>query len=59
MFITHLNKVYLFKFFFENFLGRDDPQWCYQNFINFRSLKNADDVRTQLARIMDKFNLKV
>lgn len=33
-------------------------QWCYDNFINYRALKNADDVRTQLVRIMDKFNLK-
>ena len=36
----------------------DDPQWCYDNFINFRSLKSADNVRNQLARIMDRFNLK-
>lgn len=33
-------------------------QWCYNNFVNYRALKNADNVRTQLARIMDKFNLK-
>nr|CAD2167331.1 unnamed protein product [Meloidogyne enterolobii] len=50
--LTLLNVYHAFK------QNRDDPQWCYQNFINFRSLKNADDVRTQLARIMDKFNLK-
>uniref|UniRef100_A0A915MWC7 RNA helicase n=1 Tax=Meloidogyne javanica TaxID=6303 RepID=A0A915MWC7_MELJA len=50
--LTLLNVYHAFK------QSRDDPQWCYQNFINFRSLKNADDVRTQLARIMDKFNLK-
>lgn len=39
-------------------LDREDVRWCYENFIHFRSLKNADDVRTQLARIMDKFNLR-
>ncbi|CAK5076938.1 unnamed protein product [Meloidogyne enterolobii] len=50
--LTLLNVYHAFK------QNRDDPQWCYQNFINYRSLKNADDVRTQLARIMDKFNLK-
>lgn len=37
---------------------QEDPQWCYDNFINFRSLKSADNVRQQLARIMDRFNLK-
>lgn len=40
------------------FADHDDPQWCYDNFINFRSLKSADNVRNQLARIMDRFNLK-
>ena len=38
--------------------GQEDPQWCYDNFVNFRSLKSADNVRQQLARIMDRFNLR-
>uniref|UniRef100_A0A1I7XZB9 RNA helicase n=1 Tax=Steinernema glaseri TaxID=37863 RepID=A0A1I7XZB9_9BILA len=50
--LTLLNVYHAFK------QNHDNPQWCYDNFINYRSLKNADDVRTQLARIMDKFNLK-
>lgn len=36
----------------------EDPTWCYDNFINYRSLKSADNVRQQLSRIMDRFNLK-
>lgn len=39
-------------------LGQEDPQWCYDNFVNYRSLKSADNVRQQLARIMDRFNLR-
>ena len=39
------------------FADHDDPQWCYDNFIQSRSLKSADNVRQQLARIMDRFNL--
>jgi hypothetical protein len=39
-------------------LDNEDAQWCYDNFINFRSLKSADNVRQQLSRIMDRFNLK-
>lgn len=39
-------------------LDHDDPQWAYDNFINYRSLKSADNVRQQLARIMDRFNLR-
>lgn len=33
-------------------------QWCYENFVNYRSMKSADNVRQQLSRIMDRFNLK-
>ncbi|KAF9819356.1 hypothetical protein SFRURICE_001558 [Spodoptera frugiperda] len=36
----------------------EDPHWCYDNFINYRSLKSGDNVRQQLSRIMDRFNLK-
>ena len=45
----------MFRFYVSD---HEDPQWCYDNFINFRSLKSADNVRQQLARIMDRFNLK-
>uniref|UniRef100_A0A3B5L758 RNA helicase n=1 Tax=Xiphophorus couchianus TaxID=32473 RepID=A0A3B5L758_9TELE len=34
-----------------------DPLWCYDNFVNYRSLMSADNVRQQLSRIMDRFNL--
>ncbi|KAK8788930.1 hypothetical protein V5799_021294 [Amblyomma americanum] len=36
----------------------EDTQWCYDNFINYRSMKSADNVRQQLSRIMDRFNLR-
>ena len=31
--------------------------WCYQNFLNYRSLKSADSVREQLSRIMVKLRV--
>lgn len=34
-----------------------DPQWCWENFINYRTMQSADSVRTQLVSIMRKFNL--
>ena len=37
----------------------DDPSWCYENFINQRALKSADNVREQLVRIMARFNLRL
>jgi len=50
--LTLLNVYHAFK------QNHEDVQWCYDNFVNYRSLKNADNVRIQLARIMDKFNLR-
>lgn len=49
--------IFNFNLFF-GLAGSEDPNWCYENFINFRSLKSADNVRQQLARIMDRFYLK-
>ena len=37
---------------------REASQWCYDNFVSYRSLKSADNVREQLSRIMDRFNLR-
>ncbi|XP_053203203.1 putative pre-mRNA-splicing factor ATP-dependent RNA helicase PRP1 isoform X2 [Panonychus citri] len=50
--LTLLNVYHAFK------QHHDDPQWCYENFINYRSMKSADNVRQQLSRIMDRFDLK-
>ncbi|KAH8252985.1 hypothetical protein KR032_002982 [Drosophila birchii] len=50
--LTLLNVYHAFK------QSSEDPNWCYENFINFRSLKSADNVRQQLARIMDRFSLR-
>jgi len=50
--LTLLNVYHAFK------QNHEDQQWCYDNFLNLRSLKQADNVRQQLARIMDRFNLK-
>ncbi|CAF1961306.1 unnamed protein product [Rotaria magnacalcarata] len=50
--LTMLNVYHAFK------QNHEDNHWCYSNFVNYRSLKSADNVRTQLGRIMDRFNLK-
>jgi len=31
-----------------------DVDWCYENFLNYRHLKAADDVREQLKQLMIK-----
>uniref|UniRef100_A0A0K0DL66 RNA helicase n=1 Tax=Angiostrongylus cantonensis TaxID=6313 RepID=A0A0K0DL66_ANGCA len=50
--LTLLNVYHAFK------QNNEDVQWCYDNFINYRTLKTADTVRIQLGKIMDKFNLR-
>lgn len=30
----------------------EDAKWCYENFLNFRTMRSADSVRQQLSRIM-------
>ncbi|KAI3449373.1 hypothetical protein Pfo_006038 [Paulownia fortunei] len=51
--LTLLNVYHAYK------QNKEDPQWCYENFVNHRALKSADNVRQQLARIMARFNLKL
>jgi ATP-dependent RNA helicase DHX8/PRP22 len=34
-------------------------QWCYENFIQSRSMKRAQDVRRQLIGIMDRYKQKI
>jgi pre-mRNA-splicing factor ATP-dependent RNA helicase DHX15/PRP43 len=37
----------------------DAKNWCWQNYLNFRSLSQADNVRMQLKRNMEKFDLEL
>ncbi|MQL76686.1 hypothetical protein Taro_009101 [Colocasia esculenta] len=51
--LTLLNVYHAYK------QNNEDPSWCYENFINQRAMKAADNVRQQLVRIMARFNLKL
>ncbi|PWA83024.1 RNA helicase family protein [Artemisia annua] len=51
--LTLLNVYHAYK------QNNEDPSWCYDNFVNHRALKSADNVRQQLARIMARLNLKL
>ncbi|KAG5543565.1 hypothetical protein RHGRI_016341 [Rhododendron griersonianum] len=51
--LTLLNVYHAYK---EN---NEDASWCYENFINPRAMKAADNVREQLVRIMVRYNLKL
>jgi pre-mRNA-splicing factor ATP-dependent RNA helicase DHX15/PRP43 len=49
--LTLLNVYHAYK------QNGGDAAWCYSNFLTQRSLKSADNVRTQLSRIMQRNNL--
>ncbi|KNC98504.1 DEAH-box ATP-dependent RNA helicase PRP43 [Spizellomyces punctatus DAOM BR117] len=51
--LTLLNVFHAYK------SKEGDQSWCYQNYLNQRSLKNADNVRTQLVRIMERRGLEL
>lgn len=38
-------------------IDNEDSNWCYENFLNQRSLKSADNVRNQLKRTMEQYDL--
>ncbi|KAF2217179.1 hypothetical protein CERZMDRAFT_104578 [Cercospora zeae-maydis SCOH1-5] len=38
--------------------GKSDP-WCFENFIQPRNIKRAEDVRKQLVQILDRHRLKI
>ena len=49
--LTLLNVFHAYK------SNNDDAKWCYDNYLNQRSLKSADNVRTQLQNIMERVGL--
>ncbi|KAF4353804.1 hypothetical protein G4B88_009398 [Cannabis sativa] len=51
--LTLLNVYHAYK------QNSEDQSWCYDNFVNHRALKSADNVRQQLVRIMARYNLKL
>ncbi|CAA7019606.1 unnamed protein product [Microthlaspi erraticum] len=52
----HLTLLNVYHAFLQN---KQDPNWCYENFINYRAMKSAVSVREQLVRIMSRFEMKL
>jgi pre-mRNA-splicing factor ATP-dependent RNA helicase DHX15/PRP43 len=48
--LTLLNVFHAYK-------GSPDANFCWQNFLNHRALMQADNVRAQLKRLMERFDL--
>jgi pre-mRNA-splicing factor ATP-dependent RNA helicase DHX15/PRP43 len=52
----HLALLNLFNAFK---LKKENPDWCYDHFVNYRGLKSASDIRDQLLSIAVKLGLRV
>lgn len=52
----HLTALAVYEAWKRN---RFSNPWCYENFIQSRSLKHAQDVRKQLITIMDRYKLDI
>ncbi|KAJ3395078.1 DEAH-box ATP-dependent RNA helicase prp43 [Lobulomyces angularis] len=52
----HLTLLNVFHHYKEN---QHDDKFCVNNFLSHRSLKNADSVREQLQRVMEKLGLRM
>jgi pre-mRNA-splicing factor ATP-dependent RNA helicase DHX15/PRP43 len=50
----HLTLLNVYHSWLKN--GRDQ-RWCFDMFLNQRSMTSAEEVRTQLQKIMEKYNL--
>jgi pre-mRNA-splicing factor ATP-dependent RNA helicase DHX15/PRP43 len=54
--LTLLNVYHAFK---SDDAQQDPRQWCHDHFLSYRSLQQADDVRLQLKRIMEREEIKL
>lgn len=52
----HLTLLNIYHSFKANDSSR---QWCYQNYLNYRSLSSADNVRNQLVNLMKRCRLQL
>ncbi|KAF4697126.1 hypothetical protein FOZ60_011798 [Perkinsus olseni] len=52
----HVTLLEVYKAWSRN---RFSAPWCYENFIQVRSLRKAQDVRKQLIGIMDRYRLEI
>lgn len=54
--LTMLNAYHAFK----GETAQENPkQWCYDHFLSYRSLQQADNVRLQLKRIMEREEIEL
>ena len=58
-FVNNQSDHLTFLKVFEEFKKNHTQQWCSENFLQYRSLKKAEEIKEQLYKILNKFNLKI
>jgi ATP-dependent RNA helicase DDX35 len=53
----HLTLLNVYQAFVT--VGRKDPKWCQQHYLNFKSLTRAVSIRNQLKRTLERFGIPV
>lgn len=56
VYIIYIIYLYSYREFIKNNLS---PDWCYSNFLNYRSLLQADNIRKQLLQICTKLHFPI
>ncbi|CAI5758374.1 unnamed protein product [Candida verbasci] len=55
----HLTLINVYEAFLEDHGDLSPHQWCRENFLSYRSLTSAKNVRNQLYRLMEKYDLPI
>ncbi len=50
-------RVFFHRLTRQHFSDAGDKNWCWSNYLNARALAQADNVRTQLMRTMERFEV--
>uniref|UniRef100_A0A0A9XJQ0 RNA helicase n=1 Tax=Lygus hesperus TaxID=30085 RepID=A0A0A9XJQ0_LYGHE len=52
----HITLLNIYQEYKQNL---ESQEWCWKNYLNHRSLKSADNIRSQLIRMMERYNLTI
>ena len=52
-------KLLLTFVFFLSYLDKHDKNWAWTNYLSLRALQQADNVRAQLQRTMERFEVEL
>ena len=55
----HVTLLNVFQEFMKETDEKGARDWCYENFLNFRALKSAENVRSQLLRISQRLGIRI